>query len=88
LPPDHVGLVDSTALSTQVEPETYRLVVGRYREQVLHIVNRYKGRIGSTKGDGLLPALTGPAGPLAPGWLAPGCAPGFAETDCATRHSA
>lgn len=47
-------LVDSTALSTQVEPETYRLVVGRYREQVLHIVNRYKGRIGSTKGDGLL----------------------------------
>jgi len=47
-------LVDSTALSTQVEPETYRLVVGRYREQVLRIVNRYEGRIGSTKGDGLL----------------------------------
>ncbi len=47
-------LVDSTALSTQVEPETYRLVVGRYREQVLRIVNGYQGRIGSTKGDGLL----------------------------------
>lgn len=47
-------LVDSTALSTQVEPETYRLVVGRYREQVLRIVDRYEGHIGSTKGDGLL----------------------------------
>ena len=27
-------LVDSTVLSTRVEPETYRLLVGRYREQV------------------------------------------------------
>jgi class 3 adenylate cyclase/tetratricopeptide (TPR) repeat protein len=47
-------LVDSTALSTQVEPETYRMLVGRYREQVLAIVNRYEGHVGSTKGDGLL----------------------------------
>ena len=47
-------LVDSTALSTQVEPETYRLVVGRYRERVLRIVSGYDGHIGSTKGDGLL----------------------------------
>ena len=47
-------LVDSTALSTQVDPETYRLVVGRYREQVLRIVSGYDGHIGSTKGDGLL----------------------------------
>jgi class 3 adenylate cyclase len=47
-------LVDSTALSSQVEPETYRLVVGRYREQVLRIVHGYDGHIGSTKGDGLL----------------------------------
>jgi class 3 adenylate cyclase len=47
-------LVDSTALSTQVEPETYRLVVGRYREQVVRIVRGYDGYIGSTKGDGLL----------------------------------
>jgi class 3 adenylate cyclase/tetratricopeptide (TPR) repeat protein len=47
-------LVDSTVLSTRVEPETYRLLVGRYREQVLRIVNRYEGHIGSTKGDGLL----------------------------------
>jgi class 3 adenylate cyclase/tetratricopeptide (TPR) repeat protein len=47
-------LVDSTVLSTRVEPETYRLLVGRYREQVLRAVNRYEGHIGSTKGDGLL----------------------------------
>jgi class 3 adenylate cyclase len=47
-------LVDSTVLSTKVEPETYRLLVGRYREQVLRIVDRYGGHIGSTKGDGLL----------------------------------
>ena len=47
-------LVDSTALSTQVEPETYRLVVGRYREQVLRVVHEYGGQIGSTKGDGLV----------------------------------
>ncbi len=47
-------LVDSTALSTQVEPETYRLVVGRYRDLVLRIVNHYEGHVGSTQGDGLL----------------------------------
>jgi class 3 adenylate cyclase/tetratricopeptide (TPR) repeat protein len=47
-------LVDSTVLSTQVEPETYRLMVGRYRELVLSVVNRFEGHVGSTKGDGLL----------------------------------
>ena len=47
-------LVDSTVLSTRVEPETYRLLVGRYREQVQRAVSRYEGHIGSTKGDGLL----------------------------------
>ncbi|HZU47681.1 MAG TPA: adenylate/guanylate cyclase domain-containing protein, partial [Mycobacterium sp.] len=47
-------LVDSTALSTRTEPETYRTVVGRYRDEVLRTVNRYDGHIGSTKGDGLL----------------------------------
>jgi class 3 adenylate cyclase/tetratricopeptide (TPR) repeat protein len=47
-------LADSTALSTRVEPEIYRTVVGRYREKVHQIVNRYEGHIGSTKGDGLL----------------------------------
>ncbi|MGV0835423.1 ATP-binding protein [Mycolicibacterium thermoresistibile] len=49
-----VDLVDSTVLSTRVEPETYRLLVGRYREQVLRTVERFEGHIGSTKGDGLL----------------------------------
>ncbi len=47
-------LVDSTVLSTRVEPETYRLLVGRYRDLVLSIVDRFEGHIGSTKGDGLL----------------------------------
>ncbi|WP_375484617.1 adenylate/guanylate cyclase domain-containing protein, partial [uncultured Mycobacterium sp.] len=47
-------LVDSTALSTRIEPETYRTVVGRYRDEVSRTVNRYDGHIGSTKGDGLL----------------------------------
>lgn len=47
-------LVDSTALSTRIEPETYRTVVGRYRDEVLRIVNLYDGHIANTKGDGLL----------------------------------
>jgi class 3 adenylate cyclase len=47
-------LVDSTALSTRIEPEIYRTVVGRYREQVRAVVDRYKGDIESTRGDGLL----------------------------------
>ncbi|HZA08694.1 ATP-binding protein [Mycobacterium sp.] len=47
-------LVDSTALSTRIEPETYRTVVGRYRHEVVRIVERYEGHIGHTKGDGLL----------------------------------
>jgi class 3 adenylate cyclase/tetratricopeptide (TPR) repeat protein len=49
-----VDLVDSTALSTRIDPEIYRTVVGRYREQVHRIVDRFEGHIGSTKGDGLL----------------------------------
>jgi class 3 adenylate cyclase len=47
-------LVDSTALSTRIELEIYRTVVGTYRDEVLKIVNNYEGHIGSTKGDGLL----------------------------------
>ncbi len=47
-------LVDSTVLSTKLEPETYRLLVGRYREQVLRIANRYEAFVGSKQGDGLL----------------------------------
>ena len=33
-------LVDSTGLSTRLEPETYRMLVGRYRDQVVSTVNR------------------------------------------------
>jgi class 3 adenylate cyclase/tetratricopeptide (TPR) repeat protein len=47
-------LVDSTALSTRIELEVYRTVVGRYRAEVKRIVDEYEGHIGSTQGDGLL----------------------------------
>jgi class 3 adenylate cyclase/tetratricopeptide (TPR) repeat protein len=47
-------LVDSTALSTHLEPETYRTLVGRYRDEVRGVVDRYEGHISSIKGDGLL----------------------------------
>lgn len=47
-------LVDSTALSTRIEPEAYRTVVGRYRQQVQRIVDQYEGHIDSIKGDGLM----------------------------------
>lgn len=49
-----VDLVDSTALSTRIEPEVYRTVIGRYREAVVRLVEHYEGHIASTKGDGLL----------------------------------
>ncbi|SHW19235.1 adenylate/guanylate cyclase family protein [Mycobacteroides abscessus subsp. abscessus] len=49
-----VDLVDSTVLSTQIEPEVYRTVVGHYRDRVRQGVERYDGHIASTKGDGLL----------------------------------
>jgi class 3 adenylate cyclase len=47
-------LVDSTVFSTKVDPETYRTVVGHYRDQVQHVVDAYEGHIASIKGDGLL----------------------------------
>jgi class 3 adenylate cyclase/tetratricopeptide (TPR) repeat protein len=47
-------LVDSTALSTRLEPETYRTLVGGYRDEVRRVVDRYEGHISSIKGDGLL----------------------------------
>ncbi|KWX67566.1 adenylate/guanylate cyclase domain-containing protein [Mycobacterium sp. NAZ190054] len=47
-------LVDSTALSTRVEPEVYRTVIGRYREEVVRLVDHYEGHVASVKGDGLL----------------------------------
>ena len=56
-------LVDSTALSTRIEPEIYRTVVGRYRDQVPEVVDRYEGHIGSTQGDGLLAVFGHPESP-------------------------
>ncbi|MCW1822586.1 guanylate cyclase [Mycolicibacterium conceptionense] len=53
-------LVDSTALSNRIDPETYRTIVGRYRDDVLRIVDRYEGHVGSTKGDGLLASFGHP----------------------------
>ena len=47
-------LVDSTALSTRLEPERYHTLVGRYRDDVRRIVDRYQGHISSIKGDGVL----------------------------------
>lgn len=47
-------VVDSTVLSTRLEPEVYRLVIGGYRDIVSRTVDGYEGHIGSTKGDGLL----------------------------------
>jgi class 3 adenylate cyclase/tetratricopeptide (TPR) repeat protein len=47
-------LVDSTALSTRLEPENYHTLVGRYRDEVRRVVDRYEGHICSIKGDGLL----------------------------------
>jgi class 3 adenylate cyclase len=45
-------LVDSTALSTRIEPEVYRTAVGRYKDRVRDVIDRYGGYLGSTKGDG------------------------------------
>jgi class 3 adenylate cyclase/tetratricopeptide (TPR) repeat protein len=47
-------VVDSTALSTLLEPENYHTLLGRYRDEVSRIVDRYEGHIVSIKGDGLL----------------------------------
>ena len=49
-----VDVVDSTALSTRIEPENYHTVISRYRHQVNEIIDRYEGHVFSTKGDGLL----------------------------------
>ncbi|MFN8228983.1 MAG: adenylate/guanylate cyclase domain-containing protein [Mycobacterium sp.] len=49
-----IDLVDSTALSTRVEPETYRTLVSSYRTQAARFVEHYEGHLTSTKGDGLL----------------------------------
>lgn len=47
-------VVGSTALSTHVAPETYFVLVRRYRQLVTNAVTHFDGRINSVKGDGLL----------------------------------
>jgi class 3 adenylate cyclase len=54
-------LVDSTALSTRAEPDTYGVLVTRYRDLVMGIVARFEGYVASTKGDGLLALFGHPA---------------------------
>jgi class 3 adenylate cyclase len=49
-----IDLVESTQLSTRLEPELYRMLVGKYRELVTRTIERYEGHVASTKGDGLL----------------------------------
>jgi class 3 adenylate cyclase len=49
-----IDVVESTELSTRLEPEPYRVLVGKYRELVTRVIQRYEGHIASTKGDGLL----------------------------------
>ena len=50
----YVDLVDSAELASHAELDTYGLLVGRYRDLVLNIVNRFDGHIGSPTGEGLL----------------------------------
>ena len=47
-------MVESTHLSSRIEAETYRMVVGRYSEEVRRVVNQHGGHISETKGDGML----------------------------------
>jgi class 3 adenylate cyclase/tetratricopeptide (TPR) repeat protein len=49
-----IDVVESTRLSTRLEPEPYRVLIGKYRELVTRAIQRYEGHIASTKGDGLL----------------------------------
>jgi class 3 adenylate cyclase len=49
-----IDVVESTELSTRLEPEPYRVLVGKYRELVTRAIQRYEGHIASAKGDGLL----------------------------------
>lgn len=46
-------LVDSTALSTRLEPEAYRLLVSSYRNETVKIIERFGGHVSWIKGDGL-----------------------------------
>jgi class 3 adenylate cyclase/predicted ATPase len=47
-------LVDSTALSSQLDPEEYRDVVRAYQTACTEVIRRYDGHIAQLLGDGLL----------------------------------
>jgi class 3 adenylate cyclase len=47
-------LVDSTKLSSQLDPEDYRDVVRRYQQVCSEVIQRYAGHIAQYLGDGLL----------------------------------
>jgi class 3 adenylate cyclase/predicted ATPase len=47
-------LVDSTALSSQLDPEDYRDVVRAYQRVCTEVIQRYDGHIAQLLGDGLL----------------------------------
>jgi class 3 adenylate cyclase len=47
-------LVDSTALSSQLDPEDWREVVRAYQEVCAKVIGRYEGHIAQYLGDGLL----------------------------------
>src|SRR4029077_282846 len=47
-------LVDSTALSGQLDPEEYRDVVRAYQTACTEVIQRYDGHIAQLLGDGLL----------------------------------
>jgi class 3 adenylate cyclase len=47
-------LVDSTALSGQLDPEEYREVVRAYQATCTEVIRRYDGHIAQLLGDGLL----------------------------------
>ena len=47
-------LVDSTKLSSQLDPEDYRDVVREYQKACSEVIQRYDGHIAQYLGDGLL----------------------------------
>jgi class 3 adenylate cyclase len=47
-------LVDSTKLSSQLDPEDYREVVREYQRVCTDVIRRYDGYIAQLLGDGLL----------------------------------
>ena len=47
-------LVDSTRLSSQLDPEDYRDVVRAYQTACTEVIRRYDGHIAQLLGDGLL----------------------------------